>query len=187
MQRVVHIAGRLLAALSVGCLLAACSSAETSDSLYQDSEVGTSKHVVRCRVLEVREVVIRDDDAGDRGELIGLIAGAVIGAILGDQVGGGAGRDIAVDFGQAGGAVLGGGAGRQAAEKLSEHPGLEYSVILVDGEELTLVQDLLDDDRIVQPGETCRLQIAADGQNRVLPAEHLPDRILAPKTTEIAN
>lgn len=187
MQRVVHLAARLVAALATAGLMAACSSAETSDSLYQDSEVGASKQVVRCRVLEVREVVIRDDDAGDKGEIIGLIAGAVIGAILGDQVGGGAGREMAIEFGQAGGAVLGGGAGRQAAEELSEHPGLEYSIILVDGEELTLVQDLLDDDRIVQPGETCRLQIAADGQNRVLPAEHLPDRIEAPKPTAVVN
>lgn len=187
MKRTAHCVDRIFATLSVATLIAACSSPEVSDSLYRDSEIGSSKQVVRCRVLEVREVAIRDDEAGDKGEVIGIIAGAVIGAILGDQVGGGAGREIATDFGQAGGAVLGGGAGRQAAEKLSERPGLEYSIILVDGEELTLVQDLLDDDRVVQPGETCRLQIAAGGKNRVLPAEHLPDAIEAPKTTTVVN
>lgn len=187
MTGIAHFRWRIAAALPVVAMVAACSSPQTSDSLYMASEVGKSKQVVRCRVLEVREVAIRDDDAGDRGEVIGIFAGAVIGIILGDQIGGGAGRDIAVEFGQAGGAVLGGGAGRQAAEKLSEHPGLEYSVILLDGEELTLVQDFLDDDRIVQPGETCRLQIAADGRNRVLPAEYLPAAIEAPKTTQVAN
>lgn len=183
MKRAAYSVGRIAAALSVATLVAACSSPEVSDSLYQDSEVGSSKQVVRCRVLEVREVAIRDDEAGDKGEVIGIIVGGVIGIILGDQVGGGAGRQIATDFGQAGGSVLGGGAGRQAAEKLSEHPGIEYSIILADGEERTLVQDFLEDDHIVQPGETCRLQIAAGGKNRVLPAEHLPDAVEAPKTT----
>lgn len=180
-------AGKIAAAMSVAAMVGACSSPETGDSLYQDSEVGTSKQIVRCRVLEVREVAIRSDEAGDKGEIIGIIAGGIIGIIIGDQIGGGAGREIAIDFGQAGGAVLGGGAGRQAAEKLSERPGLEYSVILIDGEELTLVQDFLEDDRIVQPGESCRLQIAAGGKNRVLPAEHLPDAIEAPKTATIVN
>lgn len=177
----------MIAALSIATLIGACSSPKTSDSLYQDSEVGSSKQIVRCRVLEVREVAIRSDEAGNRGEVVGIIVGGLIGIILGDQIGGGAGREIAVEFGQAGGSVLGGGAGRQAAEKLSEHPGIEYSVILADGEERTLVQDIMEDDRIVQPGETCRLQIAADGKNRVLPAEHLPDAIEAPKTTTLVN
>lgn len=187
MKRAAYSVGRIAAALSVATLVAACSSPEVSDSLYQDSEVGSSKQVVRCRVLEVREVAIRSDEAGDKGELFGVIVGSVIGIVLGDQIGGGAGREIAIDFGQASGAVLGGGAGRQAAEKMSERPGLEYSIILVDGEELTLVQDFLEDDRIVQPGETCRMQIAAGGKNRVLPAEHLPDAIEAPKTTAVVN
>ena len=38
---------------------------------------------------------------------------------------------------------------------------------------------------VVQVGETCRLQIEHDGKNRVLPAEHLQERIQAPKKTTI--
>lgn len=76
--------------------LVACSSPKVSDSLYRDSEVGTSKNVVRCRVLEVREVAIREDDAPEKGEVIGAIIGGIAGAILGSQVGGGAGRKSVV-------------------------------------------------------------------------------------------
>ena len=182
---------RIIAAVRTGMVilgvaaLAACSSPEVSDSLYRDSEVGTSKRIVRCRVLETREVAIRGDDAPEKGEAVGAIVGGIVGAILGSQVGKGAGQELAVQTGVTVGAVAGGGAGRQAADKLSERPGIEYSIILDDGEELTLVQDLLESDRIVQPGETCRLQIENNGMNRVLPAEHLPDQINAPKTTTV--
>ena len=185
MENRVLSAGRIgIAVLSVTALFA-CSSPEVSDSLYRDSEVGTSKRVVRCRVLETREVAIRGDDAPEKGEMIGAIAGGLIGAILGSQVGGGKGKELAVQAGVTAGAVAGGAGGRQAADKLSERPGVEYSVILDNGEELTLVQDLLESDRIVQPGDTCRLQIEHDGKSRVLPAEHLPETISAPKKTDV--
>lgn len=173
------------AALLPAMGLAACSSPKVSDSLYRDSEVGTSKNVVRCRVLEVREVAIRGDDAPEKGEAIGSIVGGLVGAILASKVGKGAGQELAIRAGATAGAVAGGGAGRQAADKMSERPGLEYSVILDDGKEMTLVQDFLEGDRVVQAGETCRMQIENDGKNRVLPAEHLPDQIQAPKTTTV--
>ncbi len=166
-------------------VLAACSSPKVSDSLYRDSEVGTSKQVVRCRVLETREVAIREDDAPEKGEMIGAIIGGIAGAIIGSQIGGGKGQELAMEAGALGGLVAGGAAGRQTADKMSERKGIEYSVILADGEELTLVQDWLEGDRVVQPGETCRLQIANDGKNRVLPAEHLQETIAAPKATTI--
>ena len=54
------------------------------------------------------------------------------------------------------GVVAGGAGGRQVADKLSERPGLEYSVILDNGEELTLVQDFLEGDHVVRSGDTCR-------------------------------
>lgn len=176
-------AGAALCAAAI--LTAACSSPKVSDSLYRDSEVGTSKRVVRCRVLEVREVAIREDDAPEKGEAIGAIVGGLVGAIIGSQIGGGKGQELAVQAGATAGVVAGGAGGRQAADKLSERKGLEYSVILATGEELSLVQDFLEGDRVVQPGETCRLQYENDGKNRVLPAEHLPGQISAPKTTGV--
>lgn len=177
--------GQIGIAALLAAAVAACSSPKVSDSLYRDSEAGSSKRVVRCRVLEAREVAIRGDDAPEKGEAVGAIVGGLVGAILGSKVGKGAGQELAVQAGATAGAVAGGGAGRQAADKLSERPGIEYSIILDNGEELTLVQDLLEGDRIVRAGDTCRLQIERDGKNRVLPAEQLPDRINAPKQTTV--
>ncbi len=180
-------AGRILAGAAIVTVVAVtgCTSPKVSDSLYRSSEVGTSKRVVRCRVLEVREVMIRDDDSGEKGEAIGGIAGGLGGGIAGSTVGGGAGRGLATVGGATVGAVAGGAAGRAISDQLHTRKGVEYSVILADGSEQTHVQDFLDGDRIVQVGETCRLQIAQDGKNRVLPAEQLPGRISAPKTTTI--
>ena len=171
-----NIKGRLTSELLAGAVLAAavaisgCTSPKISDSLYRSSEVGTSKRIVRCRVLEVREVMIRDDDSGEKGELLGAIAGGLAGGILGNTVGGGAGKSLATVAGGTAGAVAGGAAGRQLSDKLHTRKGVEYSIILADGSEQTHVQDFLEGDRVVQVGETCRLQIAHDGKNRVLPA-----------------
>ena len=163
-----HITARFLtgAVLAAAVVAAGCTSPKVSDSLYRSSEVGTSKRIVRCRVLEVREVMIRDDDSGEKGEALGAVAGGLTGGILGSTVGGGA-------------------AGRQLSDQMHTRKGVEYSIILADGSEQTHVQDFLEGDRVVQVGETCRLQIEHDGKNRVLPAEHLQDAIRAPKKTQI--
>jgi outer membrane lipoprotein SlyB len=186
-----NIKAKLTSGMMVGAVvvsavaLSACTSPKVSDSLYRSSEVGTSKRIVRCRVLEVREVMIRDDDSGEKGEVVGGVAGGLAGGILGSTVGGGAGRGLATVGGATAGAVAGGAAGRQASDQMHTRKGVEYSVILADGSEQTHVQDFLEGDRVVQPGETCRLQIEHDGKNRVLPAEHLQESIQAPKKTQI--
>jgi outer membrane lipoprotein SlyB len=186
-----NIKGRFTGSLLASSVLigavavSGCTSPKVSDSLYRSSEVGTSKRVVRCRVLEVREVAIRDDNSGEQGEALGAVAGGLAGGILGSTVGGGAGKGLATVGGATAGAVGGGAAGRQVSDKLHTRKGIEYSIILADGTEETHVQDFLEGDRVVQPGETCRLQIEHDGKNRVLPAEQLPDAIQAPKKTQI--
>ena len=43
--------GRTTALLILAGSIAACSSPQVSDSLYRDSQVGSSKNVVRCREL----------------------------------------------------------------------------------------------------------------------------------------
>lgn len=173
------------AMLASAAVVTGCTSPKVSDSLYRSSEVGSSKRIVRCRVLEVREVMIRDDDSGEKGEAVGAIAGGLGGGILGSTIGGGAGQDLATVGGATAGVVGGGAAGRQISDKLHTRQGVEYSIILADGSEQTHVQDFLEGDRVVQVGDTCRLQIEHDGKNRVLPAEHLQDAIQAPKKTQI--
>lgn len=173
------------AVLVSAVVVSGCTSPKVSDSLYRSSEVGSSKRIVRCRVLEVREVMIRDDDSGEKGEMIGGLAGGLAGGILGSTVGGGAGQGLATVAGATAGAVGGGAAGRQLSDQMHTRKGVEYSIILADGSEQTHVQDFLEGDRVVQVGETCRLQIEHNGMNRVLPAEHLQDSISAPKKTKI--
>ncbi|UCH75299.1 MAG: glycine zipper 2TM domain-containing protein [Rhodospirillales bacterium] len=171
--------------LATAVLAVGCTSPKVSDSLYRSSEVGTSKRIVRCRVLEVREVLIRDDDSGESGEALGAVAGGLAGGIAGSAVGSGTGQGLATVGGATVGAVAGGAAGRQLSDQLNTRKGIEYSIILADGSEQTHVQDFLEGDRVVQVGETCRLQIEQDGKNRVLPAEQLQDQIRAPKQTKI--
>ena len=67
----------------------------------------------------------------------------------------------------------------------SPRQGVEYSYILADGTEGTHVQELMPTDRMVAVGETCRLQVGASGQNRLLPAEQLAEQMYAPKQTTL--
>ncbi|CAK0756715.1 outer membrane lipoprotein SlyB [Gammaproteobacteria bacterium] len=167
-------------------LLSGCSTPVLSESMYRSSEVGVSKKVLRCRVVEAREVMIRGSESDAKtGGFAGTVAGGVLGATMGSMVGKGMGKSIATEVGAIGGGVAGQALGSQAADKLSERKGIEYSYILENGEEATHVQELLPQDRILRANETCRVQISPDGKNRVLPAEQLPDSVYAPKKTEI--
>ena len=72
-------------------------------------------------------------------------------------------------------------AGTKLSDKLSERKAVEYSYILANGTEGTHVQELMPTDRMIAVGETCRLQVALDGRNRLLPAEQLAEQMYAPK------
>ncbi len=159
--------------------LTACSTPKVSDSLYRQSEVGRAKKTTRCRVLAVREVKIR----GERAHDMGSAAGAIVGGTLGSGVGKGTGRVLASEIGAIAGAVI----GNKAGDKMAERKGLEYSVITSSGEEYTFVQAFLKDDRVVNVGETCRMQVSHDGRNRILPAENLAGEVMVPKETKVVS
>lgn len=178
-----------------GVAVSGCTSVSTTESLYSTSEVGVSKKVERCRVLEARQVQIRDEATVERAAGLGAATGAIGAGLGGSQIGnGGAGTAAAtLGIGLAGG-LIGSAIGRKLGEKAGTRDGVEYSVIMADGEERTSVQDLAKNDRIINPGETCRLQMAYDAKNaswtgpvRVLPAEQLTDEINRPKQTTFTN
>ncbi len=184
-----------LAGVACGVFAASCTSTYTTENTYSASEVGVSKKVERCRVLEVREVQIRDKDVVEGAAGIGTATGALGAGLGGAQIGsGGAGTvAAAAGIGLLGG-VLGQAVGRKVGEKAGTRTGVEYSVLLADGEERTSVQDLAEGDRIINPGETCRIQMAYDPKNatwtgpvRILPAEQLADEIARPKETRFSN
>ena len=172
-------------------IFAGCTSTYTTESTYEASEIGVSKKVVRCRVLEAREITIRDKDVVEGAAGLGAATGAIGAGIGGSTIGsGGAGTAAATaGIGLVGG-LIGQAIGRKVGEKTGSRAGVEYAVILTDGEERTLVQDLAEGDRVITPGETCRLQLAYDdrsmmwtGPARVLPTEHFTEEIAAPKRT----
>lgn len=174
--------GRILMTVAVAGVMGVtggCTTPKLSDSLYRESEVGLAKSVVRCRVLAVREVEIRNSEQNNFGGAAGAILGGTAGSSAGGE--GTVGRALAVELGVIAGAII----GNKLGDTMSGRKGLEYSVITANGEELTFVQEFLDDDRVIRVGDTCRMQVARDGRNRVLPAESLPETIQAPKQTTI--
>ncbi|MCB1696592.1 MAG: hypothetical protein H6984_03360 [Pseudomonadales bacterium] len=176
----------ILTITGASLLMSGCATPKLSDSLYRVSEVGVSKQTLRCRVLEVREVAIRDDERDAEGTgLFGAMVGGIVGATLGNSVGNGLTNLLATEVAAAAGVAAGGIAGSKIGDKMSERSGLEYSIILTSGEERTLVQEFLPADRVLAVNDSCRLQVASDGRNRVLPAEHLPTEVYAPKTTAL--
>ncbi|MEL6583921.1 MAG: hypothetical protein AAFQ36_08815 [Pseudomonadota bacterium] len=167
--------------------LSACSPFRSgSESVVSASQVNRASTVERCRVLEVREITIRDDDATGAGTVVGALAGGLIGNAAGSTVGGGVGNDLAQNLGAIGGVVGGAALGEQLDQSRAERTGVEYSVIKASGEELIIRQELFPSDRISQPGETCRISTnTANGKITILPAQQLPGSIAAPTRTVI--
>ena len=153
--------------------LSACSSDKASQDLYNTTEVGKAKRILPCTVVSARSVMIREKNAGEKGEAIGFIVGALATAENNDSplvryVGG----------------LLGGAAGRAAGDELQERAGVESTVLLASGEERQLVQDIQSGETLMQQGEACRLQVSGS-LNRVLPAAHYPAAVKRPSKTQL--
>ena len=159
--------------LILSLILASCASTTIGDNLYRTSEVGKAKKLLRCRVLASRAIMIRSDESGEKGEAIGFVTGMAASNS----------KHSAVNII---GGLVGGALGRIAGDKLHELPGVEYTVILSDGEERTLVQNLLKGERMLPPHKLCRLQVSGS-YNRVLPADHLPGKVKRPKKVKFSD
>lgn len=157
-----------------------------SESVVSGSTVGQQSIVERCRVLEVREVTIRDDNPTGAGTLVGTVAGGIIGNAAGREIGAGLGNELARGLGSLGGAVAGAALGEQVDQGRAQRTGVQYSVILADGRETIVVQESFEGDRIAQAGETCRIETnMATNTARILPAQALPSAVNAPQRTRI--
>ncbi|MBL7004609.1 MAG: hypothetical protein ISR69_11375 [Gammaproteobacteria bacterium] len=150
-------------------LLISCASDKTSQNLYSDRDIGKAIRIKSCTVVASRSIVIREDNAGDKGESLGFFAGSIKGRSnsnkpLSGFVGG----------------IIGGAVGRAVSDKLHEREGVEYTVILPNGSERQLVQDVASGETILTVGDSCRLQTSGSS-HRVLPADHYPDAVSRPK------
>ena len=91
---------------------------------------------------------------------VGTVGGGVVGGVLGNMVGGGRGKTLATIAGAALGAA-GGYAGEKA---LTKQNGLEITVELENGQQLSIVQAA---DQQFSPGERVRVLRGSDGSARV--------------------
>ena len=96
----------------------------------------------------------------DRPAVLGTVGGGVVGGVLGNMVGGGRGKTLATIAGAALGAA-GGYAGEKA---LTKQNGLEITVELENGQQLSIVQAA---DQQFSPGERVRVLRGSDGSARV--------------------
>ena len=162
--------------------LSACAPS-AGQNVYSAREVGVVKQVERCHVLAVRNITIQGDTGRGIGQVVGSVAGGVAGGALGNQVGDGSGQAVATVIGGLAASIVGGIVGDRVGAAADRRPGLEYAILSTGGREMTFAQEIMPGDRVVNAGETCRIQTDPYGNNRVLPITGFPQQIQPPQTT----
>ena len=125
-------------------------------SRHSGSQVRSAQTVQYGTVVSVQPVTLEED----RPAVLGTVGGGVVGGVLGNMVGGGRGKTLATIAGAALGAA-GGYAGEKA---LTKQNGLEITVELENGQQLSIVQAA---DQQFSPGERVRVLRGSDGSARV--------------------
>ena len=138
-----------LAMLSAGCT-------NYSGNAYSGSQERSAQTVQYGTVVSVQPVTLEEE----RPAVIGTVGGGVVGGVLGNMVGGGRGKTLATIAGAALGAA-GGYAGEKA---LTKQNGLEITVELENGQQLSVVQAA---DQQFSQGERVRVLRGSDGSARV--------------------
>ena len=151
MLKIKHVAVCMLALamLSAGCT-------NYSGNTESGSQVRSAQTVQYGTVVSVQPVTLEED----RPAVLGTVGGGVVGGVLGNMVGGGRGKTLATIAGAALGAA-GGYAGEKA---LTKQNGLEITVELENGQQLSIVQAA---DQQFSPGERVRVLRGSDGSARV--------------------
>ncbi|KAA0873958.1 outer membrane lipoprotein [Nitrincola tapanii] len=117
-----------------GALLAGCAQSTLTGTSYSRGEARSAQSVQYGRVESVVPVVIEGRTDG----IVGAGTGAVIGGVAGSNIGGGSGQTLATVLG----AVAGGIAGQRAEEMISRRQGLEITVRLDNGNVVSVVQEV---------------------------------------------
>ena len=138
-----------LAMLGVGCT-------NYSGNAYSGRQVRSAQSVQYGTVVSVQPVTLEEDHPA----LVGTAAGGVVGGVLGNMIGGGRGRTLAT----VGGALLGAAGGYAGEKALTKQNGLEITVELENGQQLSVVQAA---DQQFSQGERVRVLRGSDGSARV--------------------
>ncbi len=160
--------------LGTSLLLASCASDKTNSNLYSDYDIGKAISIKACTVVSARTVQIRDKNSGEKGETLGFIAGNIASSRNNNSLTGFLGG------------LIGGAVGRQVSDKLHTQQGVEYTVILSNGDEKQLVQDIAEGEQLLREGDPCRLQVS-NAQNRVLAAKSYPKNVTRPSKVGFTN
>jgi len=163
----------LISSLSI-VLFMGCGTPQIGERLYKSSETGQSQTLTRCRVLSVEEVAVYDEQAVKTGANIGKLYGGIVGKKAAEDLGGDSGKDLKGITGAILGGVSGNYLGEKTGQEISKKPGARYHIVLTNGTEKILVQEVAREDRILQSGEECVLVHAKRGQK---------ERVLAPGAT----
>ncbi|MGE9269510.1 MAG: glycine zipper 2TM domain-containing protein [Verrucomicrobiales bacterium] len=109
-----------------------CAQQSLTGDTYSRGEAGAPQSVRYGKIVSLRNVTLEGGSTG------GAILGAVAGGFLGHQIGSGSGQDAAT----IGGAALGGAAGSHAGQAINSRRGLEMTVRLDQGGDLSIVQEV---------------------------------------------
>ncbi|WP_027857107.1 outer membrane lipoprotein [Marinobacterium jannaschii] len=147
-----------LAAILMGStLLAGCAGGLTGETYSRNDARKVQQ--VRYGVVESATPVVIE---GRRDGIVGTGAGAIVGGIAGSSVGGGRGSQIATVLG----AVAGGALGNKAEESATRAQGQEITVVMDNGQVLSVVQEV-EQGQFLRAGDRVRLLQRA-GQSRVV-------------------
>jgi len=151
------VSAAICMALSLA-LLGGCANQSLTGTSYSREEARQVQHVRYGTVESVTPVVIEGDERG----IVGTGAGAIIGGIAGSKIGGGSGSDIAAVLG----AVAGGIAGQKIEQAVTKKQGQEVTVMLNNGEMISVVQEV-GGGQMFRPGEHVRI-LQRGGVTRVV-------------------
>lgn len=167
---------KIVVGLCIAGLVAGCSP-KNSLNQYSEGNVGISAVVEFGTVVFVRKIQIRGEQTG---------AGAAIGGVglaaAGSSIGSGKGNTGAI----LGGAAIGMAAGMVAEEMLKDREGYEYTVTKENGMTVTVAQNVMKDEPILNVGQRVMVQSSGSYQ-RVIPADALPTTIKRPKGIKVVD
>lgn len=167
---------RFLAFVLIGFLISGCAP-KNSLNQYAEGDVGISTLVEFGTVVNVRRIKIKGEQSG-----AGAALGAGGGAAIGSTIGSGSGKTTAILSGVA----LGAAAGMVAEQYMKDREGLEYTVTKENGLTITVAQELVDGDPIINVGQRVMVQSSGNYQ-RVIPANSLPTEIARPKGIKVVD
>ena len=125
---------------------------------FSSSQARTANTVLMGTITQLNSAVIDNNASG-----VGAIGGAVAGGVAGSTVGGGRGRTLAT----LGGALAGAAAGHAIENRINTRNALEITVRLDNGQILSTVQELGDEERSFNVGDRVRVLRGSDGSTRV--------------------